>query len=208
MSDSIPIHRSAPKAIPLPDNCNTETRCGALGKLFQSRKIFHVCLHNRNGVVELFGKMCTDARVTMEFLGEKREMKTKTLISASLLLAFAGCSCGQSSRPSFFAKLNQRLHGAGNVGEPCDAGCQVAHMQQPAAGGCESCATNSMNYGGYEGPIVDSYEGTPVGMPSGSYSTQPPTYSTPYSTTTPYSSAGQPSGVRAGTESILPKAAN
>jgi len=155
--------------------------------------------------------MCTDARVTIKFLGEKREMKTKTLISASLLLAFAGCSCGQSSRPSFFARLNQRFHGARNVGEPCDAGCQGAPVQS-ASGECESCATNSMNYGGYEGPIVDSYEGTPIGMPSGSYSTQPPTYSTPYSTPysspTPYSSTGQPSGVRAGTESILPKAAN
>ncbi len=146
----------------------------------------------------MFGKMCTDARVTAKFLGEKREMKIKTLISASLLLAFAGCTCGQSERPNFFTRLNNRLHGARNVGEPCDAGCQGAPTQ-PAAGGCDSCATNTRNFGGYEGPIVDSYEGTTIGPPPSSFTTQPPTYSTPYP------SVGQPSGSRMSTESILPK---
>ena len=67
---------------------------------------------------------------------------------------------GQSGRPGFFTRLNNRLHGARNVGEPCDAGCQGAPAQtHAAAGGCDSCATNSMNYGGYDGQIVDSYEG-------------------------------------------------
>jgi hypothetical protein len=134
-------------------------------------------------------------------------MKIKTLISASLLLAFAGCTCGQSGKPNFFTRLNSRLHGASNVGEPCDAGCQGAPMQH-AAGGCESCATNTMNYGGYEGPIGDSYEGTTIGPPSDSYTTQPPTYSTQPPTYSTYPTVGQPSGSRMSTESILPKSAN
>lgn len=155
----------------------------------------------------MFGKMCTDARVTAKFLGEKREMKIKTLISASLLLAFAGCTCGQSGRPNFFTRLNTRLHGASNVGEPCNAGCQGAPTQH-AAGGCESCATNTMNYGGYEGPVVDSYEGTTIGPLSDSYTTQPPTYSTQPPTYSTYPTVGQPSGSRMSTEPILPKSAN
>lgn len=65
-----------------------------------------------------------------------------------------------------------------------------------------------MNYGGYEGPVVDSYEGTTIGVPSDSYTTQPPTYSTQPPTYSTYPTVGQPSGSRMSTESILPKSAN
>jgi hypothetical protein len=94
------------------------------------------------------------------------------LISASLLLAFAGCSCGQGWRPKFLTKFGNCNQGASNVGAPCDAGCHEAPV---ATGDCETCGTaGSANYGGYE-TIGDSYE-----VPSGvTYSTAPPTYVTP-----------------------------
>jgi len=90
-------------------------------------------------------------------------MKRTTLISASLLLAFAGCTCGQGWRPNILTRMNNRIHGVSNVGEPCDAGCQGAPQAHPVStGGCESCGSSSnMNYGGYE-QIGDSYE-VPMG---------------------------------------------
>ena len=92
-------------------------------------------------------------------------MKRTTLISASLLLAFAGCTCGQGWRPNIFSRLNNRFHGVSNVGEPCDAGgCHSAPVAAaPVAGGCETCNGASVGYGGYEGQVIDSYEGVPVG---------------------------------------------
>ncbi|MEQ1830402.1 MAG: hypothetical protein ABL921_30875 [Pirellula sp.] len=128
-------------------------------------------------------------------------MKRTTLISASLLLAFAGCTCG-GWRPNLFSRLSDRFHGASNVGEPCDAGCHTAPMAAPmATAGCESCGNaTSAHYGGYEGQIIDSYEGVPVGavnsMPSGVYTS--PTY--PSATSVP--------GVRMGSETVRPKPAN
>jgi len=92
-------------------------------------------------------------------------MKKTTLISASLLLAFAGCTCGQGWRPNIFTRLNNRIHGVSNVGEPCDAGCQGApNAASVASGGCDSCGTaGGAHYGGYDGHAIDSYEGVPVG---------------------------------------------
>jgi hypothetical protein len=103
---------------------------------------------------------------------ENQEMKRTTLISASLLLAFAGCTCGQGWRPNFLTRFNNRLHGVSNVGAPCDAGCHDAHV---ATGGCDTCGTSgSANFGGYE-TVGDSYE-----VPNGvTYSTVPPNYGTP-----------------------------
>ena len=101
-------------------------------------------------------------------------MKRTTLISASLLLAFAGCTCGQGWRPNILTRLNNRIHGVSNVGEPCDAGCREAVMAAPVAhhGGCESCGNaGSVNYGGYE-QMGDSYEvpaGTQFVGPSTQY---------------------------------------
>ena len=125
------------------------------------------------------------------------EMKRTTLISASLLLAFAGCTCGQGWRPNILTRLNNRIHGVSNVGEPCDAGCRDAVMTAPVAhNGCESCGNaGSVNYGGYE-QIGDSYE-VPVG-------TQ---YVGPSSQYVPNSyPAGQPTGSRM--EPIRSKPAN
>jgi hypothetical protein len=131
------------------------------------------------------------------------EMKKTTLISASLLLAFAGCTCG-GGRPNFFTRLSDKIHGVSNVGEPCDAGCHSAPMTAaPATGGCESCGSTSANYGGYDGQIINSYEGVPTGgslsstqvVPSGTY-------------TSPSYPMAQPQGVRMGAEQIRPMAAN
>ena len=90
-------------------------------------------------------------------------MKRTTLISASLLLAFAGCTCGQGWRPNILTRMNNRIHGVSNVGEPCDAGCQGAAMAAPvASSGCTTCGSaGNVSYGGYE-QIGDSYE-VPIG---------------------------------------------
>ena len=126
-------------------------------------------------------------------------MKRTTLISASLLLAFAGCTCGQGWRPNILTRMNNRIHGAGNVGEACDADCRDAVRSGPVAnGGCDTCGSvGSMNYGGYD-QVGDSYEvqpGTPYSVgPSTSY--VQPGYTT-----------GQPTPGRIG-ESIRPKPAN
>ena len=126
------------------------------------------------------------------------EMKRTTLISASLLLAFAGCTCGQGWRPYILTRLNNRIHGVSNVGEACDAGCRDAGLAAPIAnGGCESCGTaGSRNYGGYE-QIGDSYE-VPVGT---QYVVPPTQYVQPNSYP-----AGQPTGSRM--EPIRSKPAN
>jgi hypothetical protein len=122
-------------------------------------------------------------------------MKRTTLISASLLLAFAGCTCGQGWRPNIFSRLSNRFHGVSNVGATCDAGCDggmAAPISAPISGGCESCGSNvGANYGGYE-TVGDSYEvpnlyqsqvvpqytnGSTTTLPPGSYQTGPATTS-------------------------------
>lgn len=125
-------------------------------------------------------------------------MKKATLISASLLLAFSGCTLGQSGRPNFFTRLHDRIHGTNNVGEPCDAGCH--HNEVPmATGGCDSCANGvSSNYGGYsDGQIMNSYETTPI-MNMGT-----PTTSIPYT-----SPSYQPGGSRISSERVISKPAS
>lgn len=105
-------------------------------------------------------------------------MKRMTLISASLLLAFAGCTMGQSGKPNFFTRLHDKIHGKDNVGAPCDAGCHGAEVPMPTD--CESCGSGySSNYGEYsEGQIMNSYESTPmsIGSPTTSMT---PTYTSP-----------------------------
>ena len=100
---------------------------------------------------------------------ETWEMKRTTLISASLLLAFAGCTCGQGWRPNFMKGFSSCLRGNSNVGEPCDAGCRDAAMSAPMSAGCETCGT--ANYGGYEqvGQVVE-------GQPGVQYSSAPQSY--------------------------------
>jgi hypothetical protein len=132
-------------------------------------------------------------------------MKRTTLVSASLLLAFAGCTCGQGWRPNFLTRFNNRFHSASNVGAPCDAGCEsgAVHAAPASAGGCESCGQTSANYGGYEGEIMNSYESTPMMQGSSmSYPIQ--------GQTQPYNSGTfQPSvPITARMERIVPKPAN
>lgn len=45
----------------------------ALGKVCDLGKMFQVCLHNRNGVVELFGKSCTLEWDTRKIRGNGNE---------------------------------------------------------------------------------------------------------------------------------------
>ena len=94
-------------------------------------------------------------------------MKRTSLIVASLLLAFTGCSCGQSLsswRPNIFGRLHDRIHGT-NVGAPCmSGGCASApSMAAPAMAsvGCETCG-NGVHSLGYEGYASDSYGGETV----------------------------------------------
>jgi hypothetical protein len=137
-------------------------------------------------------------------------MKKTTLISASLLLAFAGCTCGQGWRPNIFTRLHNRIHGVSNVGAPCDAGCSdgVAHggvIASPAAhGGCESCNAASANYGGYNEQIVDSYEGTPIS----NYQTAPMINGTQIYPGAMASPNVLPQSARMSAERIVPKPAN
>jgi len=133
-------------------------------------------------------------------------MKRTTLISASLLLAFAGCTCGQGWRPNFLTRFSDRIHGVNNVGEPCNAGCQDAAAAPIATGGCNTCGTTGVNYGGYEQQIGDSYE-VPMGTPVGNYNSAPQSYATGPSTAYP-AQTYQPQGSVRGTESIRPKPAN
>jgi hypothetical protein len=125
-------------------------------------------------------------------------MKKTTLISASLLLAFAGCTCG-GGRPNIFNRLSDRIHGSSNVGEPCDAGCRHAAVA-PTSAGCDNCGTSTVNYGGYDGQVIDSYEGVQLGA----INTAPAAvYTSPT-----YPAATAPQAARMGTEIIHPKAAN
>ena len=135
-------------------------------------------------------------------------MKRTTLISASLLLAFAGCTCGQGWRPNFLTRMNNRIHGVSNVGEPCDAGgCREPAPAAPmATGGCDSCGnTGSAQFGGYEGQVMDgqiigSYEGTPVGgyTATPAYTNSVPNYpASPQTYTAPQSQQARMEGVRA-----------
>jgi hypothetical protein len=122
-------------------------------------------------------------------------MKRVTLISAGLLLAFAGCTCGQGWRPNILTRLHNRIHGVSNVGAPCDAGhCESAVQAQPA---CESCGNSeAVQYGGYEGNVIGSYEGTPIGSYN-SYNNVP---------TQTYVAPTQTVGARFGTaETVVPK---
>lgn len=142
--------------------------------------------------------MCTFAGSHNRVQRETWEMKRTTLISASLLLAFAGCTCGQGWRPNILTRLSNRIHGVSNVGEPCDAGCRdAAHAAPVASGGCESCGSaGNMNYGGYE-QIGDAYE-VQTGSP---YTVGPAT-----SYVQPSYPAGQPTTSRM--EPITAKRAN
>ena len=123
-------------------------------------------MHNRIPVVELCGKMCSLAASHNKVQREIYKMKRTTLISASLLLAFAGCTCGQGWRPNFLTRWNNRFQGVSNVGEPCDAGCHGAAVAPIANSGCTTCGSaGNVNYGGYE-HVGDSYE-VPMGIQYG-----------------------------------------
>jgi len=101
-------------------------------------------------------------------------MKRMTLISVGFLLAFAGCTCSQGWKPNFLTRFNDRIHGASNVGEHCDAGCREAAISAPVPG-CDNCG--SANYGGYE-QVGQSYEvqpGVQFGSSPQSYRTGPST---------------------------------
>ena len=104
-------------------------------------------------------------------------MKRTTLISASLLLAFAGCTCSQGWRPNFLTRFNDRIHGVSNVGEHCDAGCREAAISAPVSG-CDNCG--SANYGGYEqvGQFNEIQPGVQYGSSPQSYRTGPSTMET------------------------------
>ncbi|MCE3016052.1 MAG: hypothetical protein LW870_09305 [Pirellula sp.] len=98
-------------------------------------------------------------------------MRKFTLISATFMLAFAGCTCGQGWRPNILTKLHNRIHGVANMGEPCDAGCAPAPEYAPSAG-CSTCENNvSASYGSYDGQIIN--EGIVIG------SSTPSTYVSP-----------------------------
>lgn len=120
-------------------------------------------------------------------------MKRTTLALAVFALAFAGCNTCGTWRPGILGKFKSCLHGATNIGAPCDASCEAG---LPSADGCQGC-TESSNYGGYGETVIGSYEtpmssgisdttgGITIGstVPSGSTvlpgSTLPPTSSTP-----------------------------
>ena len=88
-------------------------------------------------------------------------MKRTTLALAALALAFSGCNnCGSLRPANLFGKFKSCLHGASNIGAPCDAGCEAG---APAAGhdGCATCGETGANYGGYGESVIGSYE-TPM----------------------------------------------
>ena len=144
-------------------------------------------------------------------------MNRTTLISASLLLAFAGCTCGQGWRPNILTRMYNRVHGVSNVGAPCDAGCEAGMtrgvVETPmSSGGCDTCNANSSNYGGYNEQIIGSYEGTPVGsfesVPAGNYSSAPMTSGAPIYNSPSYPMNTAPQSARMNAERIVPKPAN
>ena len=95
-------------------------------------------------------------------------MKRTSLVTASILLAFTGCTCGQSWRPHIFSRLHDRIHGT-NVGAPCASGaCASAPLMAAPAmadAGCETCGSGvqTLSYEGYEGRPTPSYSGEMVG---------------------------------------------
>lgn len=84
-------------------------------------------------------------------------MKRTTLALAALALAFTGCNTCGTWRPNLLGKFKSCLHGASNIGAPCDAGCEAGG---PVADGCQGCS-ESANYGGYGETVIGSYE-TPM----------------------------------------------
>ncbi|MFY7891608.1 MAG: hypothetical protein ACOVOJ_02915 [Pirellula sp.] len=109
-------------------------------------------------------------------------MKRTTLAVAALALAFTGCNTCGTWKPSLLGKFKSCLHGASNIGAPCDAGCESG---APATEGCQGCS-ESANYGGYGETVIGSYE-TPM--------------STGFSSSTDGISIGSPA---ASSSSILP----
>ncbi len=97
-------------------------------------------------------------------------MKNSKFVIATLLVAFAGCSCGQGWRPNILNNLHNRIHGGASIGDPCDAnGCTIPAGEEH----CSTCGEGvSSSYGGVQGEVV--YEGTPVNT-----SVPPSTYVTP-----------------------------
>ncbi len=85
-------------------------------------------------------------------------MKRTSLVAASILLAFTGCTCSQGWsgwRPRIFDRFQ-----GNNVGAPCASGaCATAPVMADA--GCETCGNGvrSMGYEGYEGQPTTSYGG-------------------------------------------------
>jgi hypothetical protein len=150
-------------------------------------------------------------------------MRKMTIVVAALMLSFTGCqTCNNLTQrvtghfKGAFGKLgncslgNCGLGGEGNVGAPCDAGCEGGYgpMNDP----CQPCA-ESARYGGYEdvvggdGVIIGSYEG----VPSGSTMTGSSTIVGPGSTSSTVPSGsylGSPTPAGTRTESVLPKLAN
>lgn len=96
----------------------------------------------------------------MRFCKGERFMKRTTLALAALALAFSGCNTCGTWRPNLLGKFKSCLHGASNIGAPCDAGCETG---APAGGpdGCTNCGETSANYGGYGETVIGSYE-TPI----------------------------------------------
>ena len=124
-----------------------------------------------NGDVELFAFSCTKWSLIFKRV---KGMRKFTIISATFMMAFAGCTCGQGWRPNILTKLHNHIHGVANMGEPCDAGCSAV---APAAeyapnNGCSTCGNNvTAPYGSYDGQIIN--EGMVIG------SSVPSTYVSP-----------------------------
>lgn len=156
-------------------------------------------------------------------------MRKMTVVLATMMLSLGGCqTCNNLTQrvtghfKGAFGKLgncslgncrlgNCGLGGAGNVGDPCDAGCEGGYG--PATDGCQPCAENA-RYGSYgevmgeqDGVVIGSYEGTPRGATMSTPSTIMPQSGT--SSTIPSGSyLGSPSASGSRGESILPKLAN
>ena len=135
-------------------------------------------------------------------------MKRSSLAIAVLALAFTGCNTCSTWRPAnMFGKFKSCLHGANNVGAPCDAGCETGGME-----GCQSCGETA-RYGGYGETVIGSYEtpisssvsggtsGISIGSSIPSGSVLPPTTTGGYTTSPNPASSIRP-------ETIRPKPAN
>jgi hypothetical protein len=139
-------------------------------------KIYGLDLPIPNGDVELFAFSCTK---WSQIFKRVKGMKKFTLISATFLLAFAGCTCGQGWRPNILTNLHNHIYGVGNKGELCDAGCAptAPAVEHDPNTGCSTCGNNvSAPYGSYDEQIIS--DGMVIG------SNAPMTYATP--------SAGEP----------------